>query len=281
MKNNLTKIKSIITKEDIEYFGILPLYDAPLRYTPDNFPRNGSVIVILLPYLKENSYGGNISVYAAVEDYHIITQKKLEKICNKTDELFDKNNHKIYCDNSPFDEKKLAQKAGLGIIGKNNLLINEKYGSYVFIAEIVTNIIIEPYIQQHKMTPCKGSCCIDACPTGALSENGYNKEKCLSYISQKTGELTQKEKNLLIKNNTIWGCDICQKVCPKNKNIKLLQNKIFSNEIINNLSYDELSAMSEQEFNEKYKNRAWSWRGKSVILRNLHLLMDGITEPNQ
>ena len=113
--------------------------------------------------------------------------------------------------------------------------------------------------------------CLKACPTGALSSEGYNYQKCLSYLTQKE-ELTKKEKNML--NNCIYGCDKCQEVCPYNQKNN---NSIYFNptgvEFINVFNYQKLS---NKKFKEKYGHLSGSWKGKKIIERNIDIYKDKI-----
>lgn len=226
-----------------------------------------SVIVCLFPYFIKG-VKGNISRYAMVPDYHKVCKKYLLKLA----EDLNLKDYEIYADISPYDERKLAQKAGLGIIGKNKLLINDKYGSYVFIGLIVLNSLI-----LESDEPLNSEClncgkCIKACPGKALLEHDFIKDKCLSDITQRKGELTAEEKNLIIKTGMVWGCDACMQACPMNK--KILETPIpdFKINIISSLYFKEFEGLSNKEFLFKYQDRAFSWRGKNVLIRNCGVL---------
>ena len=114
--------------------------------------------------------------------------------------------------------------------------------------------------------------CIKACPTGALGECGTDGYKCLSYITQKKGELTQQEQELMRKCGTVWGCDICQDVCPHNADAEQTDIDEFREDLIDTLKLD--SNISNKEFRRIYGKRAFAWRGKAVLVRNLEILAD-------
>lgn len=97
-------------------------------------------------------------------------------------------------------------------------------------------------------------------------------KKCLSYITQKKGELSDDEKNIIKENKIIFGCDMCQKVCPHNKNVEMTNIEEFKNDLIEKLDLDEINRISNKEFKRRYYNRAFSWRGKGIIKRNLEIL---------
>ena len=114
--------------------------------------------------------------------------------------------------------------------------------------------------------------CIAACPSKCIAigeggENTSNKKECLSAITQKKGELTEEEKKLILDNGSIWGCDVCQNVCPYTKNAKYTPIKFFNDDVITLLNTNVLSAMS----NESFMLRPFAWRGKETIRRNIML----------
>ncbi len=216
-----------------------------------------TVIVCLSPYRVKEEKPDLISRYAAIEDYHKVMEKKLSQVAENLKRIFPTNQFEVFVDNSPIPEKKAAAIAGLGVIGKNQLLINEKYGSYVFIGEILTDLII-PCVK-NKITNCIGcDLCLSACPTGFLKDKN---KRCLSDITQQKKELTEQEKSLIKKTKTVWGCDICQEVCPMNKGKKLSNWKEWHKTYRDNFLPDE-----------DKKDRAYIWRGEKVILRNYDIV---------
>lgn len=225
-------------------------------------PENAqSVIVCLFPYyLGEEAYkDSDISKYAVVPDYHDTIIEILQDACKRLKDEYPNEEFITFTDNSPVPEVFAAVKAGLGVYGKNGLFISREYGSWVFIGEIVTTKKY-PYddITETKCIGCGK--CIEACPTKSITENGINMETCLSNITQRKGELTDEEKKLIIDAGCIWGCDICQDVCPMNKNKKVSPLKFFSDNVRMKADADDLSG------------RAYAWRGKKVIERNINLL---------
>lgn len=228
---------------------------------PDNAK---SVIVVLFPYyLGEKFYKNlNISKYAVPKDYHVICGEYLKKITQSLEDLYPQNKFQFFCDNSPVNEVMAGCLAGLGVKGENSLLINEKYGSFCFIGEIVTDL--EILCDDRKIEFCKKcGLCKKKCINQAITTDGVNKEKCLSEITQKKGKLTESEEELIKKGGCIWGCDICQNVCPMNNSIEMSPIKEF---------YE--TAKSTYNSDEDYnKSRAYSWRKKEVINRNLKIVL--------
>ena len=236
-------------------FGIIPIKQNEYK----------TAIILLFPYFC-GKRKGNIALYARGEDYHTVIKRILAPACEK---LIQKYNAKfdIYCDVSPFNEKALAQSAGLGIIGKNGLLINKKYGSFCFIGIIATTIQLEPCIAESGIKCSKCNKCMNACPTNALRDNDFS--CCVSSITQKKGTLTNAQEQLLKRTGYAWGCDICQLACPLNNNI----NETFIPEFKENMiDFIEIGEMSNIEFKENFINRAFTWRGADVIRRNCECL---------
>ncbi len=226
-------------------------------------PKNAkSVIVYLFPYyLGEAFYEkSNVSKYAVPEDYHNIAGAYLDKITEEMKVRFPENSFSPFCDNSPVNEVESAVICGLGVRGRNSLLINKEYGSFVFIGEIVTDLEFPEYSLPEDRACLNCKKCEGACPGGAVKNGKTEKEKCFSHISQKKGELEEWEKELFYKNESIWGCDVCQNVCPMNKNIKVTPIKEFFS-----------SAKNRFGLADSIEGRAFSWRGKSVIERNFKI----------
>lgn len=231
-----------------------------------------SIFVGLIPYYSKKIKGQNISSYAVCKDYHKKAKEYTEKSISALKELFPNNNFIGFCDNSPFDEVQTAVLCGLGVKGENNLLITKEYGSYVFIAEIVTDLEIE---SEKIIKKCEGCFdCVKACPNGALSLQDnkviFTKEKCLSFISQKKGVLSEEDTKSLKKSNLIWGCDICIDACPHNKNLEPCGLGLDEN-LLYNLKESDIEELSNREFLEKYKGSAFVWRGKGTLIRNIKL----------
>ena len=220
-----------------------------------------SVIAYLFPYwLGEDFYKkSNISKYAVPGDYHIIAGEYLQKITQELKKQYPDNSFEWFCDNSPLNEVEVAVLCGLGVKGKNGLLINEKYGSFCFIGEIVTDACFEyGNFENNKCLEC--GLCFKKCPGGALSDTGVNKEKCLSHITQRKGDLSQEERDLIKNSGCIWGCDVCQDVCPMNKDIAITPVKEFKE-----------SAVVHFSKGDEIEGRAFAWRTRKVIERNIML----------
>lgn len=225
-----------------------------------------SVIVYLLPYYTGETV--NISRYAASLDYHLALGEIGAGLIAALKEAKPDALAKGYGDHSPIDEVGAALRSGLGVVGDNGLILNEKYGSYVFIGDIVTDISPDELgaVEVGEVKRCIGcGACKRACPTRILAGEG---SECLSAITQRKGELTEDEKALMIKYNTAWGCDLCQSSCPYNKSPRITPIAFFHRERIAELTRDILDAMDKPTFTK----RAFAWRGKKTVERNLDIL---------
>lgn len=262
-------LEKIFSELKIEYFSVLDY--SFVRETAEHIRRRSgieprSVIIYLIPY-----YGGecdNISRYAASLDYHLAAAEIGNAVISALREKFPEMNARAFGDHSPIDERHAALIAGLGILGDNGLLINEKYGSYIFIGDVITDIPTEKLSATEPLPikKCEGcGACKAACPTGILRGEG---DTCLSAITQKKGELSKEERALMLKYNTAWGCDLCQESCPHNREPKITPLDFFKRKRITRLTSEEIASMSDTELSE----RAFGWRGRAVLLRNASIL---------
>ena len=231
-----------------------------------------SIIVCAIPYYTGKEYESNISRYCYGLDYHLVIKEKLNEICEEIKSKDDKFKYEIFTDNGPLVDRYLAYLAGIGYYGINNNIITDKYGSYVFIGYIVNNYNLE--VDESNDKTCLGcNKCVKYCPGNALEGNyQMDPKKCISYITQKKEELTDEEKEKMKKNKSLFGCDICQVVCPHNKDIEISKFKEFTNNLITNLSEEEINSISNKEFKRRYKERAFSWRGRNIIKRNMDII---------
>ena len=213
-----------------------------------------------------------ISNYAWGNDYHIVIKEKLEKINNYIKENSSAIESRLCVDTSPIMEKPWGQRAGLGWIGKNTNLINNKIGSWFFLSEILLDIELD-FDQEFNEDLC-GSCtaCIDLCPTEALEEYVLDSNKCISYLTiEHRGDIDESYHNNL--NDWIYGCDICQEVCPWN--IKFEQNTKEENfskrkdfELMNREDWD---ALNEEKYKKIMKKSAIKRTKFSGLIRNIKL----------
>jgi epoxyqueuosine reductase len=207
------------------------------------------------------------SFYTFGSDYHKVLRNRVEEVMKDLDIKYQFN-----VDNHPFDERLAAVKAGLGFLGKNQLIINKELGTYFFIGLVFIDLKIEKEIVLEVFDDCMDCrICIDACPVSALSETGFDRYKCMSEYNQSKRILTNEE---IDKNYSLFGCDICQMVCPKNinKGIKVHEEFQLSGKEL--ISIDDLFNLSEKLFRNKYSDMSYLWKGKTVLLRNALMVLN-------
>lgn len=290
-------LKEFCHSIDIEYVGIAPIVfyyelgerwkkrlskghitgfeekDYAKRIDPRlTMPNAKSVIVCLFPYYIGQKGNANITKSSFAPDYHIIIRDKLIKIGEFLKNKIQDFEYEAYADNGPLADRYMAYLAGLGYFGINSHIITDKYGSYVFIGYIINNYTFEADKPMDK-TCIKCGRCVELCPGSAITGDfDINPLHCRSYITQKKGELSKQDINILKKSELIYGCDICQDVCPHNKNVQHTPIKEFRENIKCNIEYKELQEISNKEFLRRYKNRAFSWRGKAMLIRNFEII---------
>ena len=253
-------ISPVFAENNIEFVGACDFSFVENRLIECNakkrLPKNSkTVILCLFPYAVKEQSPKSLSRYAAVPDYHNVCLEYLNKIIEKLKETYPQNEFEAFVDNSPIPEVDAAARANLGVKGENGLLINKKYGSFVFIGEIVTDLEIETKNFEIKGCSVCGKC-KDACPVG------LDKAKCLSLLSQKKGDLSDDELRLLKDNNILWGCDICANVCPENKFKKTNIPEFIK-------GYKDIYSPLDS-----IEGRAYAFRGKKTIDRNYVNLYD-------
>lgn len=198
-------------------------------------------------------------------DYHHVLQDKLDKLAHGIEELTADFEYKGMVDTGALVDTAVAQRAGIGFLGKNGLVISKEYGSYMFLGELITNLEIEP--DQPVDYGC-GDCtrCLTSCPTSCLLGDGsMNAKRCLSFQTQDKGVMDLEFRKKI--KTVIYGCDICQICCPYNKGL----DNPLATEIDPDLAHPELIPfleLSNGQFKEKFGMVAGSWRGKNILQRN-------------
>lgn len=246
-----------------------------LRVDPSKLvPGARSVITVLQNYFPEQEQatdGPKISKYAYGKDYHEVIRAKLKTLLQLIQEEIGEVHGRGFVDSAPVLERSWARESGIGWVGKNSNLLTREQGSFFFIATLITDLELEyddPFVKDY----C-GSCrrCIDACPTEAILENKVvDGSKCISYFTIELkealipGELRERF------NNWMFGCDICQDVCPWNKFSEPTSEVAFTPipEILN-FSTREWEALSEETFRKVFQHSPLKRAKFAGIQRNL------------
>ncbi len=231
--------------------------------------QDASVIMMAVPYYTTYcDMEHNVSVYSISEDYHRFFKAMFEGLSEKLKAECPDLVFSCFADHSPIAEVGAAVKSGLGVIGKNHLLITKEYGSYVFLGELIVELPCpEPVI------PAQTEC-INCGKCKEVCSVHIDMSECLSALSQKKGELSEAESRRIQDAPLLWGCDICQSVCPMNRYRKYSEIPFFQENAIPELSKDLMDQMTDEAF----QKRAFSWRGRAVPERNMKIREDADKE---
>lgn len=220
-------------------------------------PYTESVVSLGLNYYNPDDFkniegSGKVSRYAWGKDYHLIMWDKLDQLCTELKNIDSNFEAVTYVDTGPVMDKAWAVKSGMGWLGKHTNVINKEYGSWFFIATVLTNIKFD---YNEPISDFCGSCtaCIDACPTNAIVEEYVvDANRCISYLTiENKGEISQEFSGKF--DNWIFGCDICQDVCPWNNKFSIpSKEKEFENTPNKELYFHEIENMSNSEFKKHF-----------------------------
>jgi len=260
-------------------------YQADMNYLANNFEKrfnpellvenSKTVISVLLNYYPDKIQEENtlqISKYAYGRDYHKVVKSKLKKLAEYINNELVNINYRYFTDSAPVLDRKWAQLSGLGWIGKNSLLINKKLGSFFFIGELIIDIELE------YDTPIKDACgtctkCIDACPTNAIvQEKIIDANRCISYLTiENKAEINAEFKSLF--SNQIFGCDICQDVCPWNSKLETTHEKDFQpKEKLFSLTKEDWINLDKEKFNKIFQASAVKRAKYEGLKRNIDFI---------
>lgn len=236
-----------------------------------------SLVVVLQNYFtrekQHDDSAPRISKYAYGKDYHHILREKLRSLSVFMEDHIGSHSGRIFVDSAPVLERAWGQLAGLGWIGKHSLLLNRKHGSWFFIGVIITDLDLQPD------SPVKDYCgdctrCIDACPTKAiLPGKMVNASRCISYLTIENRKARLPEEFRDLMQNRVFGCDICQDVCPWNNNahphdeswLKPMPGLL-------EMSRDEWNRLDEPQFNVIFEGSAVKRVNFTGFRRNLDFL---------
>jgi len=215
-----------------------------------------------------------ISRYAWGDDYHDIVSERLEQLQHWLSDLFPDSESRIYVDTGPVMEKVWAARSGIGWQGKHTNIISREFGSWIFLGEILTTLELE--YDAPALDHC-GTCtrCIEACPTNAIvAPYVLNASQCISYLTiEHRGELPDHLSRKL--QSWVFGCDICQDVCPWNRFAKITQEPAFQpREAILGLTAEEALSLSEEEFRHRFQRSSVRRTKYAGFLRNVRAALN-------
>ncbi|WP_243745522.1 tRNA epoxyqueuosine(34) reductase QueG [Segetibacter sp. 3557_3] len=249
-----------------------------LRVDPTRIvPGAKSVITLLINYFPEQQQSPaapKIAKYAYGKDYHEVIREKLRDFMVRLQSEVGEINGRGFVDSAPVLERSWAVRSGLGWIGKNGNLLNKQSGSFFFIATLIVDLELE-YDDPFAKDFC-GSCtrCIDACPTGAIQENKVvNGSKCISYFTIELKDAIIPEEMKGKFNDWMFGCDVCQDVCPWNRFSSPNSNLEFAPiPAILNFNKQDWEDLTEESFKAVFKNSPLKRSKYAGIRRNLKFI---------
>ena len=224
------------------------------------------------PKSEPGAYRGILCRAAWGKDYHLVLREKLDKLTRFIQKLEPGAKVLSMVDTGALSDRAVAERAGLGWVGKNCSLITPEFGSWVYLGELITNLPLPP--DQPVEEGC-GDCnlCVEACPTGALVQGGQlNAQRCIAYLTQVKDFIPDEFRAKI--GNRLYGCDTCQMVCPKNRGVHVTHHPEFlpDPEVAKPL-LKPLLTMGNKEFRKKFGQSSSAWRGKKPIQRNAILAL--------
>ena len=237
-------------------------------------PGAKSVIVLLFNYYPSDPIATEdnfkIARYAYGRDYHLVLKDKLNRLLNDLRTEFGEINGRCFVDSGPVLERVWAQRSGLGWIGKNTLLLSKSRGSYFFISELIVDLELE---YDNPVTDHCGSCtaCIDECPTDALTPYQLDSNKCISYLTIELRDEIEKQFEGKM-NDWIFGCDICQEVCPWNRfSIPHSEPRFEPSPDLRNMNKDQWREITEDVFRSLFPKSAVKRTKFRGLQRNIEM----------
>ncbi len=259
-------------------------YQGEMHYLENHFdkrldptllvPGAKSVISLVYNYYPKQEINSDLKIakYAYGEDYHNVIKEKLSDFMSRIEEEIGHVNGRVFVDSAPVMERAWAQRSGLGWIGKNSLLLNRSMGSFFFLAEIILDLELE---YDGPVKDYCGSCtaCIDACPTEAIPEPYVvDGSKCISYFTIELKGAIDEKQQASSFNNWIFGCDICQDVCPWNRFSKPHDEKKFDPKKELNMTNDQWREITKDVFENLFAKSAVKRTKFEGLKRNIEFV---------
>ena len=247
---------------------------ADLRRDPRNLLPSARSVVCVAKIYKQADPPPHIAQYAVTRDYHDVMKDGLERLAMRLTDLYGDFEYRCFVDTAPLLERTYARMAGLGWIGKNTCLINQELGSWLFLGELLTSLPLDAG------TPAPDRCgtctrCIDACPTQAIVPGGLrtvlDSTRCISYYTiEHRGEVPLDMREGI--GQWIFGCDICQDVCPWNRRATETDDPEFAS-VLNGEVLEDFAGLSNDEFRARFRQTPISRAKYSGFLRNVAIAM--------
>lgn len=297
--DKLTEAEEILTRRQNEgYFTPFTSACVEERVNPARvFPEVKSIISVGLAYAQawaekphpqlkngktpgKPELTGRMARFARGRDYHVVIREKINSLMEEWQQSLGYTvNWAAYVDTGPLPDRAVAWRSGLGWYGKNCTLINPKYGSWFALGEILVDIYLEP---DRLLKGGCGECdrCLRACPTGALEEPySLNAYRCVSYLTQAPGLIPRELRQAM--GRQLYGCDICQQVCPHNLRAEVSGHREVDNHEPDNREPDlgRLLTLSNREFRDSFGKTTAGWRGKKVLQRNAVIALGNSGSP--
>lgn len=219
------------------------------------------------PKSEPEAYRGILARSAWGLDYHHVLRDKLNRLADFIQELEPDARLESMVDTGVLSDRAVAERAGIGWVGKNCSIITPEFGSYVYLGEMITNL---PFPSDQPIEDQCGDCtlCLDTCPTQALVQGGQlNSQRCVAFLTQVKNEIPEEFREKI--GNRLYGCDTCQTICPKNKGMNFTHHPetLPDPELVKPL-LKPLLTIGNKEFKARFGTSSAAWRGKKPIQRN-------------
>lgn len=261
--------------------------DISKRIDPKNLQRGAKSIISLAVSYATGDPGPNPTLHGTISrsawgiDYHRILNERMDRIIDYLKEHVGAEECTKAVDTSFLIDRAIAVEAGLGYPGNNCAVYVPPFGSWVFLGEILVDVDLPPTKnkgQDNWSCPAKCDRCVRACPTGALFAPGKIKPQlCISYLTQMPGSIPLEFRDKIA--NALWGCDICQQVCPVNQEVRLSPHEEFQPIVGPHVDLRPLLDLTRKGFLEQFDRTSMAWRGKNVILRNACIILGNQRNP--
>jgi epoxyqueuosine reductase len=250
------------------------------RHPRSILPEVRSVVMVGMNYKPADEDGqplapgfGRIARYARGADYHDVLRARLNQLLGQIQRLEPNAHGRAVVDTAPLLERDFARRAGLGWFGKNTMILNKRLGSYFFLGALLLDVALEPD-KTHKAGHC-GTCtaCLDACPTSAFTAPGVlDARRCISYLTiELRGPIDEELRAPM--GDWLFGCDICQEVCPWNKKAPGKEESVLPRPDLEALNCLELLSLTEEAFRKRFRGTALTRPKRSGLLRNAALVL--------